>query len=140
MDSTTGRTPVHRSTPAKTTWRQQWIGLWIIGVAIIHTGYGAIFFGTIFVDIIRRGIINTVGVDPMVGAAVWFLMFGFVLGLLGGAVASLQRSEAPLPASVGWGLLAVVVAGVLLMPASGFWLAFPPAIGLLIKKRPSVRG
>jgi hypothetical protein len=120
----------------KTGWRQQWIGHWISAVAVIHTLFALVVFGHVFVDIIERGVINTVGSDPMTAAAVWFLLFGVALWLLGVAVAGLQRAAQPIPATLGWGLFALCALGVLLMPASGFWLAFPPAIGMLLKKRP----
>jgi len=55
----------------------------------------------------------------------------FVCGL---AIAALEKSSSRrLPKSIGWSLLAIGVVGVTLMPASGFWLVFPPAIAVLVK-------
>ncbi|NJL42833.1 MAG: hypothetical protein HC935_04625 [Pseudanabaena sp. SU_2_4] len=45
-----------------------------------------------------------------------------------------QFSSTQLPKSTGWGLLALAIVGVTLMPASGFWLVFPPAIAVLVRK------
>ena len=109
-----------------------WIGRWVIGVAIVHTVAAAVFFPRILADMLGRGVFNTVGADPMANVAAWFLLFGAILAVFGMALTALERApqfEAARPLGVATLLLAVT--GVILMPASGFWLAFPPAIGLL---------
>ena len=114
---------------------KHWIGRWLIGVAIIHTLFAVVAFGKVLLSVVQRGVFNTVGTDPMVGAVVWFVLFGAVLFICGLAVSALERSSPnPLPKSLGWCLLALATLGVILMPASGFWLAFPPAIGVLARK------
>ena len=82
----------------------------------------------------QRGVFNTVGTDPSNGPsrgvvrAVW--SSGFITGL---AVSALERSSSGvLRKSLGWSMLALAMFGVVLMPASGFWLAFPPAIAVLV--------
>ncbi len=116
-------------------WRRQWIGRWIMGVALIHTLFGIVVFGDILVDLIKRGLINTVGTDAQIGAPVWFLLFGVPLWMVGVAVGAFERSDQPIPATLGWGLLGLTVAGVVLMPASGFWLVLPAIAGILIKQQ-----
>ncbi|MEH6459851.1 DUF6463 family protein [Chitinimonas sp. JJ19] len=114
---------------------KQWIGRWLIGVAVIHTVFGVVVFGKQLLGIVQRGVFDTVGADPMTGAVVWFLLFGVVLFICGQAVSRLEASSpAALPKGMGWSLLALGVLGVVLMPASGFWLVFPPAIALLVKR------
>ena len=114
---------------------KHWIGRWLIGVAIIHTLFAVVAFGKVLLSVVQRGVFNTVGTDPMVGAVVWFVLFGAVLFICGLAVSALERSSPnPLPKSLGWCLLALATLGVILMPASGFWLAFPPAIAVLARK------
>ena len=49
-------------------------------------------------------------------------------------VSALERGSAVMPRSLGWSLLTLSILGVVLMPSSGFWLAFPPAIALLVRK------
>ncbi len=109
-----------------------WIGAWLIGVALLHTAAAALLFGDVLLDLLRRGLFNTVGHAPLPNAAVWFLLFGPGIGLFGMAIRALERAgqlaEAP---ALGIGLLLLTLLGVLLMPASGFWLAFPPALALL---------
>ena len=112
-----------------------WIGYWLLGIAVLHTIYAGVFFGPIYADVVRRGIINTVGRDPMIGAAVWFAIFGVMMAMLAAAVVPMERSgQHQGLRNVGLGLLLLCVAGVALMPASGFWLGFPAALALMYKR------
>jgi hypothetical protein len=107
-----------------------------MAVSVIHTALAVVIFNEVFVSIIRRGVFNTVGTDPMTGVAVWFVLFGTLLFVCGLAVYELEKSlSGLLPRAIGWSLLIVVLLGVTLMPASGFWLAFPPAISILMGKQ-----
>ena len=111
---------------------KQWIGPWLIGVSIIHTAFAIALFGDVILGVIRRGLFDSVGTDPMVGAVVWFVLFGALLFICGLALRELERAtHGALPRSLGWSLLSLTILGVVLMPDSGFWLAFPPAIAIL---------
>ena len=108
-----------------------WKGFWLMAVSAVHTVFGVVVFSEPLVRMVRRGVFNTVGEDAMLGAVAWFLLFGFVLFLAGLAIAELENaSRRPLPRSLGWALLFVILVGVVLMPVSGFWLALPPAMSL----------
>jgi hypothetical protein len=114
---------------------KHWIGRWLIVVSVIHTLFAIGVFRSVLSSIVQRGVFNTIGNDPMLGAVVWFVLFGFVLFILGLAVSALERSSTNhLPASLGWSLLVLSVLGVILMPASGFWLVFPPAFAILLRR------
>ena len=114
---------------------RRWIGRWLIAVSVVHTLFAAVVFRSTLSSIIQRGVFNTVGEDPMLGAVVWFVLFGVALFICGLAVSALEQSTSnPLPLSLGWSLLALSVLGVVLMPASGFWLAFPPALAILLRR------
>lgn len=114
---------------------KHWIGRWLIGVSAIHTLFAVVVFNKVLGSVVQRGVFNTVGTDPMVGAVVWFVLFGAALFICGLAVSALEDAlHGALPRSLGWSLLALALLGVLLMPASGFWLAFPPAIAVLLRK------
>ena len=115
--------------------RRVWIGYWLLGIAALHTIYACIFFGPIYTDIVQRGIINTVGQDPLTGAAVWFAIFGVMMAMLAAAITPMERcGQHQGLRNVGLGFLLLCVAGVSLMPASGFWLGFPAAIALILKR------
>lgn len=104
-----------------------------------HTLLGLVAFNRQLISIAQRGVFNTVLGDATTALAAWFLLFGAALFICGLAIDALeQRSAGPLPRSLGWSLLALTVVGVCTMPASGFWLAFPPAIAILARKPASV--
>ena len=108
-----------------------WIGRWITAVAALHTLFAIIVFGQIFLKLGQSGWFDSVGVDPMLNAAVWFMLFGAPLALLGITVHAMEKTGKIFAAqSLGWGLFLLGVVGVTLMPASGFWLIFPPALVL----------
>ena len=113
---------------------KQWIGRWLIVVSLLHSVVAVAVFGGVFSSIIKRGVFNTVGTDPMTAAAVWFVLFGAMLFTFGLAIAELEKSSIrQLPKSIGWSLLAIGIVGIILMPVSGFWLVFPPAIAVLMR-------
>lgn len=114
-----------------TTKRKIWIGRSFLGIAALHTIAAGFFCGKILLDVVHRGVYDTVH-DHATIAAVWFLLFGAVMALFGMAVNALERNEHfPAARGIGIGCLLLTVVGVVLMPASGFWLAIPPTIGLL---------
>ena len=120
---------------AVTTPRRTWIGHWLMGVAALHTGFAAIVFGKVLRTMAERGLFNSVGADPLVGAVTWFVLCGFVLALLSLAVTALEHSGQTVALrKLGFGLLLLCALGIVLMPASGFWLAIVPALAMLRKR------
>ena len=114
---------------------KHWVGRWLIGVSALHTAFAVAVFGSVLASIYKRGVYNTVGGDAQTAAVVWFVLFGVLLFICGLAIAALERSSnRPLPKSIGWSLLALGGVGVTLMPVSGFWLVFPPAIAVLVRR------
>ena len=109
-----------------------WIGRWLIGVAILHTLFAIVVFNKIFLTITQHGVFNAVGSDSMTAAAVWFLLFGAALALMGMAIHSLEQNENFTSArAIGIGTFLMTFLGIVLMPASGFWLALPAVIALM---------
>lgn len=114
---------------------KQWVGRWLIGLSVLHTVFAVVVFGEELASIIKRGMFNTVGSNPMTGAVVWFVLFGAMLFICGLAVAEIEKSSSvQIPNVIGWSLLVMAIIGVTLMPVSGFWFVFPPAIAILVKK------
>lgn len=110
-----------------------WKGRWLLAVALLHTVVGAILFAPQWQALWQRGVFNAVAGDVHLGNAIWFLLFGAVLALLAWEVTALERSQPPAALRpMGWCLLALVLAGVVLMPVSGFWLVLPAALALLV--------
>ena len=126
----TTSTSTHSSTP------RVWIGHWLLAVAALHTLFALVFLHKPLLDIVQRGVFNTVGQDPMTAAAVWFLLFAAPLALQAMAITTLERSgQNAALRQQAWGLLAMSALGVTLMPESGFWLVIPAGIALLRKGR-----
>ncbi len=124
---------------AATTKHRTWIGHWLMGVAALHTLFAVVVFGRVLLTIAERGVFNSVGTDPLVAAAVWFVLFGFVLALLALAVTPLEHSgQGAALRKLGFGLLLLCVVGIVLMPASGFWLAIVPALAMLRRSATAV--
>lgn len=112
-----------------------WIGYWLMGVAALHTAFAGLVFAKVLLTIVQRGVFNSVGEDPLMGAVTWFVLFGLCLALLALAVTALERSgQAEVLRKLGLGLLLLCALGLVLMPASGFWLAIPPALAMLRRR------
>lgn len=110
-----------------------WIGRWLLAVAALHTLFAFAVYGRVLMRMGERGFVNSVGSDPLHGAVAWFVLFGGGLALFALAVSPLERSAGQGQAlrRLGWGLLALTALGIAWMPASGFWLALPPAIAMI---------
>ena len=120
------------------SWRTAWKGPWLIAVAALHTAFATVVFQPQLQEIVRRGVFDSVGTDPMLGAVAWFVLFGVLFALLGWAILLIERNAALAPVSLramGVGMLALTLLGIVLMPASGFWLALPPALALCMRSR-----
>jgi hypothetical protein len=110
-------------------------GLLLIGTGIIHNAVGLVFCWSYLVQFASEGFWNTVKDGQWErGTVFWFFMFGFMLIYLG-ALADwlLKKKGIALPGFVGWSLLLLSGVGVVMMPVSGFWLAFPQA-WIILKK------
>lgn len=107
-----------------------------MAVAILHTLFAVVVFRQTFADMLRLGMFDVVGQDAMVAAAVWFLLFGLVLGMLALAVHALERQSAQFAVlrRLGAATMALGVLGIVWMPQSGFWLLLPAAVALLRKR------
>jgi hypothetical protein len=103
-------------------------------IGALHTLVGLLNIGPL-ADIARAGVFNAVGSHTDREAAVWFLMTGVALLLVGYVTRWTQRQTGTLPAALGWTLLAIATVGLVLMPRSGFWLLVPAAVLALAAAR-----
>ncbi len=111
-----------------------WIGHWLMLVAAIHTVFGLVVFNADLLAMANQGFLNTVGEDTRRAAVAFFMLFGFLLAVLAQATTALERGgQRAMLCRVGWSLLLLCVVAVVLMPASGFWLA-GPAVWALLRK------
>ncbi|WP_199617606.1 DUF6463 family protein [Paenibacillus alkalitolerans] len=108
-------------------------GLFLMLTGWLHTAVGLILYRKQLQEILADGLWNTAPEGEWEAMTVfWFMMFGFMLIYLGYTADWLLKKKgiAPPPA-FGWILLAICLAGVVVMPVSGFWLVLPQAWILL---------
>ncbi len=117
---------------------RKWIGKWVMFVALGHTAVGVAFFGSVYRELLARGLYNTINSEKA-GLAVWFALFGAVLFVVGMLISALESNNSSIPKSVSFALFLITVLGVVLMPVSGFWLMFPAIAVILMKKAPAIR-
>lgn len=110
---------------------KRWIGRTLVAIGLLHTVFGVVAFRSVWEALFQEGLLNTVNRQPLREAAYWFLFFGFVLLLLGALIDWCEAQQSRLPAFLGWGLLAMTLVGVVVMPISGMWLALIPTVGLI---------
>ena len=110
---------------------KRWIGRWLIGVGMIHTLFGLVVFHSTWRLLLSEGLVNTVNGQPEREFPVWFVVAGLLMILFGALIDHLEARGLPLPAFVGWGLVALFVPLLVVMPISGVWLLLPPIVGAL---------
>lgn len=117
----------------------RWIGRAVMAIGVLHTVVGVSMFRSTLGDVFAEGLVNTVHGQPVREFAFWFVFFGFLGILLGALVDWCEQVPQPLPSFLGFGLLAIAILCVTIMPASGGWLLVPPAVGALLRSRAATR-
>lgn len=109
------------------------IGYLIIAIGLVHNVLGFILYKSVLLNIVKRRFFDTVRLhqdDRM--AALWFLMAGFLLILLGYLVhwcLYVTGVGVPMAAAIMYFAIAVVLT--IVFPRSGAWAALVAAIILL---------
>jgi len=110
---------------------KNWKGIWIIVVALLHTLFGISSFTKELQEIGQQGFINGIN-NIEQSLAAWFLLFGCLLFVIGLLVLCIEKYGQAVPKAAAIVLLVINCLGVTLMPASGFWLLFPPLVAMLL--------
>lgn len=106
-----------------------------VGV-VVGLGAGVELAGrNLFSEVARAGIVDSIGSDFARMTWFWFVMSGFLLLVLGGFAHEVERRGDTLPASLGWQIAMLSVAGIIFIPASGFWLLIPQGWWIVHKAR-----
>lgn len=100
----------------------------LTAIGVLHTAFGITEYRHALQEIARGGFVDAVKGDHERGEAFWSLMCGASMVLTGRLARWTQLRTGTLPASTGSMLLGIGVAGATLMPRSGFWALFVPAI------------
>lgn len=114
---------------------RRWIGRSLMAVAGVHTAFAGIVFARTWGALLGDGLLDAVGTDPLRGTVAWFTLFGVLLFALGQSVDAQERAGLRPGRALGATLAVLVGMGLVLMPASGFWLALPPVLALLWPRR-----
>lgn len=117
----------------------------LCGPLLMATGaldllYVLVFHARQVAAIAQDGFFNVVDPNPAFSTfdretAFWHLMFGATALILGGLVHWSQDRTGTLPSFLGWSLLALGLAGVVMMPFSGFWIVLPLAVLMVVVAR-----
>lgn len=107
---------------------RRWIGRSIVGIGVVHSLFGLVFQRETLAELLREGLVNTVHGEAEREFAFWFIFFGLLAMILGALIDWCEGRGHGLPRFLGWSLLALTLLCVIVMPISGGWLLFPPAI------------
>lgn len=110
-------------------------GRWLITLGVLHLLYGCVAYAGALADIGGDGLFNTVDGHGDRETAFWYVVSGLLFGLVGFLAAWAEARTGTLPRFLGWSLLGLGVAGVVLMPISPFWVVI--AIGALLLWAPA---
>lgn len=99
-----------------------------IALGILHMLIGLRKYAKPLAAMRQDGVLNSVKDDVHRKVAFWYFITGFSLIMDGFLVHWVLRQKGVLPASHGWSMLAMAVAGVTLVPRSGFWLVMALAL------------
>lgn len=114
----------------------RWVGLSVVGLSAAHLLYAGIVYFEAWRDIAGRGIFDAGESSAEAGFAVWFTLCGLSWWVLGWSWLASSASRPDIARRiVATSMLVLVLVGIVLIPASGFWLMLPLALALFVPAR-----
>ncbi len=107
---------------------KSFVGKLLLAIGVLHSFAAFALFRHPLSEMVAEGLFNTTGNNSERGYAAWFFYGGIALILLGLLTTHLERENVRIPQLFGWGLFAWAVLGIVVTPASGFWLLLIPAL------------
>jgi hypothetical protein len=120
----------------KNLWKYSGILLYSIG--ILHTILAVVIMATegVFMEIIRKGVFNSIQGDYKIGMSFWFFVLGIVIIFFGFVLHHyIKLTNQPAPRFFGWFLLIFGIVGAFFVPASGFFLFILFGLLVLLTKK-----
>ncbi len=111
------------------------MGIAVVATGVLHLATGLVAFGPPLLGMIGDGLVNTIGADVERNNAWWFLVAGGFLVITGLTIRWALRTAGQLPAVLGWGMILISALGVVVAPASGFWLVLVEGVLLVYVSR-----
>lgn len=84
-------------------------------------------------EIAQAGVLAAVEPDLLRSAFVWFILFGFLVLMVGDLARRWERTGRSLPAAFGAQVIALALLGIVLLPVSGFWLCLPQGAWIVMQ-------
>jgi hypothetical protein len=114
-------------------------GIFLLATGALHTIVALLVGADEFTGMIRDGFINSVNNNAARGLAFWFFVVGIVAVFFGHVLHYyIKKEQKPAPLFLGYYLLALSVAGCLIIPLSGFWLFIPQAFVIIFANRKKI--
>ncbi|MCB9592563.1 MAG: hypothetical protein H6719_07515 [Sandaracinaceae bacterium] len=110
-------------------------GVGLMVIATLHELVGLVAGFSVTVDIARDGVVNALGEDWMRQALFWFHVSGAALFIVGEALRTLERATGSVPRRFGYLTVAIGLVGVVMLPASGFWLVLAWGARMVLRGR-----
>lgn len=107
-------------------WRSA--GVWTCALSFVHLATTGVFYADSARSVLDVGVLAALDRDPELaalrGVGFWYVTAGLLLGGIGVAVARHEHAEGRPPRGFAALMAGIGLWGVLLTPASGFWLFF----------------
>ncbi|OJJ15359.1 hypothetical protein BKI52_38750 [marine bacterium AO1-C] len=110
------------------------IGVVVIIIGVLHSLLGFVKHSGVFGGMLSNGLLNT-GNTIERNLAFWFTFAGITFMLLGYLIKYIESQKLAVPITFGWLLLGAAVVGVVILPISGFWALFLPAILIIYQAK-----
>ena len=110
-------------------------GIFLVATGIFHSVVGIVVTSNDLWAILKDGLLNASGKDVNRNLALWFLVCGIFIIILGQVLHHyIKKEQKPAPKFLGHWLLGLSVIGCIIAPATGFWLFIPQALIILFAK------
>ena len=121
--------------------RRPVVGSLLLAVGAVHVGLTPVLYPNAVRGVLQAAVVNAIEPDPEQTATrslgFWFATTGVGLMAFGWAVSVIERQARPLPRALPLVLLGIGTWGLVMMPASPFWVFPVLAVVAEVRRRSS---